>query len=50
MIFFTLQLSRGDKMPIINILLAEGKPSEYIKSVADGVHDALMETWDIPLL
>ena len=37
-------------MPIINILLAEGKPSEYIKSVADGVHEALMETWDIPLL
>ena len=37
-------------MPLINILLAEGKSENYINSVADGVHDALMETWSIPAL
>lgn len=29
-------------MPFVNISLLEGKPPEYIKAVADGVHDAIV--------
>lgn len=35
-------------MPLIKIYLAEGKSKAYLKDLSDGIHDALMETWDIP--
>ena len=35
-------------MPLINITLLEGKPESYLQAVGDTLHQALMETWDIP--
>ncbi len=35
-------------MPLIQISLIEGKSSEYIQAVADGVHHALQTAWAIP--
>lgn len=35
-------------MPLIRISLREGKPEEYRKAVADGVHRAMVEAIDAP--
>ena len=35
-------------MPLIQISLMEGKSSEYIQALADGVHEALQAAWKIP--
>lgn len=35
-------------MPLIQISLIEGKSTEYIQAIADGVHAALRTTWQIP--
>lgn len=35
-------------MPLIQIHLIEGKSPEYIEAVRDGIHSALMTSWNIP--
>ena len=35
-------------MPLINVVLAEGKPPEYLKNVSEGLHEALRNAWGIP--
>ncbi len=35
-------------MPLVRISLREGKPEEYKKALADGVHRALVEAIEIP--
>ena len=35
-------------MPLIHISLLEGKSTEYIKKVADTVHESLRHAWGIP--
>jgi hypothetical protein len=37
-------------MPLIHIYLQQGKDSKYIQGVGDALHEALIETWGIPLL
>lgn len=37
-------------MPLIHAYLKEGKSAEYLKGVSDGLHEALIETWQIPEL
>lgn len=36
-------------MPLVQISLIKGKSSEYIRLIANGVHRALHETYDVPL-
>ncbi|MGO4377114.1 tautomerase family protein [Pseudoduganella sp. RAF53_2] len=35
-------------MPLVHINLRKGKSREYIKAVADGVHQALAESYNVP--
>jgi phenylpyruvate tautomerase PptA (4-oxalocrotonate tautomerase family) len=35
-------------MPLVRITLAAGKPAPYRRAVADGIHDALVETANVP--
>eukprot|EP00928_Gymnodinium_smaydae_P048617 TRINITY_DN32516_c0_g1_i1.p2 TRINITY_DN32516_c0_g1~~TRINITY_DN32516_c0_g1_i1.p2 ORF type:complete len:195 (+),score=50.70 TRINITY_DN32516_c0_g1_i1:71-655(+) len=35
-------------MPLIHIYLNKGKSKEYLDGVSDALHEALMETWQIP--
>jgi phenylpyruvate tautomerase PptA (4-oxalocrotonate tautomerase family) len=35
-------------MPFVNITLLEGKSREHRRAIADGVHQALVETYDVP--
>jgi len=35
-------------MPLIQIHLVKGKSAKYIKSVTDGIHQALQTAWKIP--
>ena len=35
-------------MPLVRISLREGKSEEYRKSLADGVHRAIVEGADVP--
>jgi phenylpyruvate tautomerase PptA (4-oxalocrotonate tautomerase family) len=35
-------------MPLVRIILADGKPPEYRRAIADGVHRALVETAGVP--
>ncbi len=35
-------------MPFIQIHLVKGKSAQYIKAVADGIHQALIGAWGIP--
>jgi len=35
-------------MPLVNVYLAEGKGEQYIQSIGDGIHHALMDAWCIP--
>jgi phenylpyruvate tautomerase PptA (4-oxalocrotonate tautomerase family) len=38
----------GDAMPLVRISLIKGKPPEYIRAIADGVHRALHEAYNAP--
>ncbi|MET3668006.1 tautomerase family protein [Caulobacter sp. 1776] len=35
-------------MPLVRISLLKGKPPEYLRAIADGVHAALVETFAVP--
>ena len=35
-------------MPFVNISLLKGKSQEYRRAIADGVHQALVDTYDVP--
>lgn len=35
-------------MPLVRIDLREGKPAAYVRTIADGVHRALVETMKVP--
>ena len=35
-------------MPLVYISLLKGKSREYIRAVADGVHQALVDTYNVP--
>ena len=35
-------------MPLVNISLLKGKSPEYLRSVSNGVHKALVETYNVP--
>jgi phenylpyruvate tautomerase PptA (4-oxalocrotonate tautomerase family) len=35
-------------MPLVRISLIEGKPREHIRAIADGVHEALVEAFQVP--
>jgi phenylpyruvate tautomerase PptA (4-oxalocrotonate tautomerase family) len=35
-------------MPFVNISLIKGKPRDYVRAIADGVHAALVETFKVP--
>lgn len=35
-------------MPFVNISLLKGKSREHRRAIADGVHEALVETYDVP--
>jgi len=35
-------------MPLVNISLLKGKPPTHIRAIADGVHQALVETFNVP--
>jgi 4-oxalocrotonate tautomerase len=35
-------------MPLIRISLRRGKPADYCKAIANGVYEALRETFDVP--
>lgn len=36
-------------MPLIQIHLREGKTPDYVKDVMDGIHEALVTSWKIPV-
>ena len=36
-------------MPLVHISLLRGKPAPYVRAIADGVHQALVETFETPL-
>jgi 4-oxalocrotonate tautomerase len=44
---FILVLRRC-KMPLVHIYLKEGKPDTYLQNLGDAIHQALMETWELP--
>jgi len=35
-------------VPLVRISLIKGKSAAYVRSIADGVHRALVETYDVP--
>lgn len=35
-------------MPLVQIYLKEGKSNSYLKDLGDAIHQALMETWELP--
>lgn len=35
-------------MPLVRISLLKGKPKEYIRAISDGVHQALIDAYNIP--
>jgi phenylpyruvate tautomerase PptA (4-oxalocrotonate tautomerase family) len=35
-------------MPLVRIALRRGKPASYVRAVADAVHQAMVETIDVP--
>ncbi len=37
-------------MPFVNIALLKGKSREHRRAIADGVHEALVETYNVPPL
>jgi ribosomal protein S5 len=36
-------------MPLIHVYLEKGKSQEYRDAISDGLHEAFLETWQIPL-
>ncbi len=36
-------------MPLIQIYLVEGQSDDYLQALSDGIHEALLETWGIPV-
>ena len=36
-------------MPLVHISLLKGKPPAYVRAIADGVHQALVETFETPV-
>lgn len=36
-------------MPLVRISLRQGKPEQYRRAIADGVHQAMVETIDAPV-
>ena len=36
-------------MPLVRISLIKGKSPAHVRSIADGVHKALVETYDVPV-
>lgn len=36
-------------MPLVTISLLKGKTSAYVRAIANGVHEALVETFDVPV-
>lgn len=36
-------------MPLIHVYLLQGKDPKYLQALGDGLHEALMETWGIPV-
>jgi phenylpyruvate tautomerase PptA (4-oxalocrotonate tautomerase family) len=36
-------------MPLVQISLLQGKSAPYVRAIADGVHQALVETFETPL-
>ena len=37
-------------MPLVRIAMRQGKPAEYRRAIADGVHAAMVEAANVPLL
>jgi Tautomerase enzyme len=35
-------------MPLVRISLLKGKPKEYLRALSDGVHQALVEAYNVP--
>jgi phenylpyruvate tautomerase PptA (4-oxalocrotonate tautomerase family) len=35
-------------MPLVRISLIKGKPAPYVRAIADGIHQALIEAFGIP--
>jgi hypothetical protein len=35
-------------MPLVRISLLKGKPREYLRAISDGVHQALVEVYNVP--
>ena len=35
-------------MPLVRISLLAGKPKSYVRAIADGIHQALMEAYGVP--
>jgi len=47
--FFSCQeISEEALMPFVRISLLRGKSPEYLRAVSDGIHRALVETFDVP--
>jgi phenylpyruvate tautomerase PptA (4-oxalocrotonate tautomerase family) len=42
-------MQAGGFMPFVRIALLEGKPPDYRRAIADGLHSALVDTFEIPL-
>lgn len=36
-------------MPLVHISLLKGKSREHVRAIADGVHQALVESYNVPL-
>jgi phenylpyruvate tautomerase PptA (4-oxalocrotonate tautomerase family) len=35
-------------MPLVHICLLKGKSREYIRAIADGIHEALVDAYNVP--
>jgi phenylpyruvate tautomerase PptA (4-oxalocrotonate tautomerase family) len=35
-------------MPLVYISLLKGKPRDYIRAISDGIHQALIDTYNVP--
>jgi phenylpyruvate tautomerase PptA (4-oxalocrotonate tautomerase family) len=35
-------------MPLVHISLLKGKSKQYLRAISDGVHQALIDTYDVP--
>jgi phenylpyruvate tautomerase PptA (4-oxalocrotonate tautomerase family) len=35
-------------MPLVNISLLKGKSKDHIRAIADGIHQALIDTYNVP--